>query len=591
MTQSNGTGPVSPLRSSTSVTVDNIIRRALRVSDPTDPEQMAKALLDRFASDAEALRRERDGTPVQLRTIVSSIAATDGAERVELAEAKSDLDRDLDALIHESQLKDIQAEMRGWATAIRLASRNGLASARLALSSGERDRSFAARRTLTDYARLSRYLAALTNAEAGLFCRLAQSCDIMGGMILVTAGEALAASGVRGTSVILQSSSNELQVRREAVMAALRGLVGSTQEAHAPNEWARGLTALRQLSRALESAGAADLRAFLDEGYLSNLFDEMIALVSGHTPDGMRALGATSIVTTAQLERFLRICRQVAEPESPQLTNFLTSIQYFVDAFGAARSGYRLVHIARPPILFYGLYGAGGPDPTTERLLRLITLRGRFAQALDCFCCNCEADAAEILTVGCKALYDIDRAVDLLVQGPSEGGLSEAEIHAAAFHFVIDAARHTIENEIETDRSVDALTGPLESIVDEQLLLPGGAAFFTDNQDERARRADTMQGILCLQRASEREWIGLLRNLSSSCRHELLLGTAVGTEPVVQTLLDDAEVRLGEMSGVELEPCGDLDISIPDQFEVSLETLVHNIPFKGLHRNRLKKST
>lgn len=585
----------STVRSPSSVTVDNLIRRALRVSDPGDPAQLAKALLERYRGEAEQLRRERAGTAVLGRdTLPAVLPAT--PDRPELAEARSDLDRDLDALVNESQLKDIQPEVRGWATAIRGAAASGLASSRLALGANDRDRAMAARLILTDYARLSRYLAALTNYEPGLFCRLAQSCDVMGAMILVTAGEALAASGVTATSVILQSASSDLQVRREAVLAALRNLTGAAQEAYGPNEWPRGLTALRQLHRALEDNGATDLRAYLDEGYLSNLFDGMIALASGRTADGMRALGATSIVTIAQLERFLRVCQQVAEPESPQLAGFLTAIQFFIEAFGAARSGYRLVFIARPPLLFYGLSGVSGPDDATGRLLRLIALRGSYAQALDCFCCGCDADAAEILTIGGKALYDIDRAIDLLAQGSNPQGLGEAELRSAAFGFVVEAARDTIRDDIQTGRDLTDLLAPLTAIVDEGVLLPragGGIAFFNGiSATERTRRALLMHGTICLQNATEARWLDLVRNMSASCRQNLLLGNVeAGTLPVITTLLADADRLLSGASGVQLPPCGPVDISIPDHYEVSLETLVHNIPFGGANRNAMKRTT
>lgn len=606
MTEHNDPGRAFAHRSPTTVTVDNVIRRALRVADPGDPGQVAKALLDRFAGDAEALKRERAGNSIQVRTAPAPIVMANETEQAEAAEARRDLDRDLDALLHESQLKDIEPELRGWASAIRTAATNGLAAARLALGANERDRALAARHTLTDYARLARYLAALTTYEPGLFCRLAQSCDVMGGLILVTAGNALAAGGVTTTSVILQSPSSELQVRREAVLAALRNLLGSTQEAHEPNEWPRGLTALRQLMRALEDNGATDLRAYLDEGYLGGIFDQMISLASGRSVDGMRALGATSVVTTTQLERFLRICQQIAEPESPQLTNFLTAIQYFIEGFGAARSGYRLVHIARPPILFYGLYGGTGRDEPTRRLMRLIEYRGQFAQALDCYCCGCEADAAEILTIGCKALYDIDRAIDLLATGSNLEGAGEAELRAAAFGLVVRAARNTIENSIDTDRDLRGLVSPLALIVEEGLLMPRRddngliveILFDLDHindpdarQNELERRVEVIHGVLCLQRAGETSWRDLMRAMSTSCRHDLLLGSARDdTEPVITTLLDDADGILQELSGVDLEPCGDLDITIPDHHEVSLETLVHNIPFKGARRNQLKKT-
>ncbi|MEO0360496.1 MAG: hypothetical protein AAF322_05280, partial [Pseudomonadota bacterium] len=465
MSEANDTG--RPLRSTTTVTVDNVIRKALRVTDPGNPGQVAEALLKRFGGDAEALRRERAGLPGIDRTSAPMPTAPSArsVETREMAEARADIDRDLDALINESQLKDIEPELRGWASAIRGAARSGLASAALALGAGERDRAFAARRILTDYARLARYLAAMTGCVPGLFCRLAQSCDNMGALIMVKAGEALAAGGVTSTSIILQSAAAELQTRREAVLAALRNLEASKQDAHSPNSWPRGLTALRQLHQALENQGATELRAFLDEGYLSNTFDEMISLASGQSSDAMRALGATSVVVTAQLERFVRVASGVASPQSPPLTNFLAAIQYFVEGFGAARSGHRLVFIARPPLLFYGLYGSSQPDGITDLLLQVIRFRGQFAEALDCLCCcACDDETTRALLIGGKTLYDIDRAIDVLAQAPS--GLSDSLLTAVAFDYVVRAAHDQLGQIPAVHAAGLSLITPLEGIVD-----------------------------------------------------------------------------------------------------------------------------
>jgi hypothetical protein len=307
----------------------------------------------------------------------------------------------------------------------------------------------------------------------------------------------------------------------------------------------------------------------------------------------MRALGATSVVTVAQLERFLRVAQSIAEPESPQLANFLTAIQYFIEAFGAARSGYRLTFIARPPLLFYGLYGIGGPDLPTEHLLDLVMQRGRFAAALDCYCCcACEEDAAKILVVGGKALFDIDRAIDLLAQGSDKLGDGEAELRAGAFGLVVQAARDSIAS-LAGGQSVTALTAPLDAIINGGLLVPTNAdtAWFGD-PDEAARRGEVIHSMLCLQHAAEDRWLDLLRSMSAECRHEILLGGPNGVPaPVVTTLLDEAETLLEGLSKLEFEPCGELEISIPDHADVSLEAINHNIPFKGRGRNKFKKST
>lgn len=588
MTNPSDQSRSSTPRSATSVAVDNLIRRALRVSDPTDPTQLAKALIDRFPDDASRWRQELSGSPIQAQPVQLAVTTASGPSR-EVTEAQSDLDRDLDALLNESQIKDLQPELRGWASSVRNAARAGLASARLALDGTERDRSMAARRTLTDYARLARYLAALTQCVPGLFCRLAQSCDNMGALILVTAGDALAASGVTSTSVILQSASSELQTRREAVLAALRNLTGATHDAYVSGEWPRGLTALRQLHRALEDSGASDLRAFLDEGYLGNVFDEMIALTAGRTPDGLRALGATSVVTTAQLERFLRVSQDVAEPESPQLTTFLTSIQYFIEAFGAARSGHRLIYIARPPILFYGIYGAASPDAITRFMLALVEQRGRFAEALDCFCCCCcDAKAAEALIVGGKALYDIDRTIDLLAQAPS--GFGESLVTSDALQLVVQASNAILKGLPDTDTPPVSLTAPLDMIAAAHSKLAANLppAITDPPPKEGERRAHAMHDVICAQRFTEAKWVEIVRNMSSKCNHRLLgISSQVSA---VNRVLGDAIALLETASGLTFDPCGTLDISVPDHADVSLETLVHNIPFKGRNRNSLKKT-
>ena len=101
-------------RSSATVAVDNVIRRALRVSNPDNAEDVARALLDRYQGDAAAITRESKGEAVVRlpAPIIDTVANT--ASRAEVLQAREDLDRDLDALVHESQLKDIESELRGW---------------------------------------------------------------------------------------------------------------------------------------------------------------------------------------------------------------------------------------------------------------------------------------------------------------------------------------------------------------------------------------------------------------------------------------------------------------------------------------------
>jgi hypothetical protein len=214
-------------RSPTAMAVDNVLRRVLKVRDPADSSQVAKALLDRYGDQANSLLNERSGLPVVspvMRTMAPTIMTQSYGP--ELAQAYDDFNRDMRALLDDSTLKDIKAELDGWSRAIRLAADDGTTAARFALDPRQRDRVFSARRLLGDYARLSRYVGALTPDSNSLYRRLAQSCDVLSGLMLVLIGDGLAAAGVTRGTVILQVPASDLVERRDAAIAALRMLIG-----------------------------------------------------------------------------------------------------------------------------------------------------------------------------------------------------------------------------------------------------------------------------------------------------------------------------------------------------------------------------
>ena len=99
---------------------------------------------------------------------------------------------------------------------------------------------------------MARLVGAMTPNHSMAYRRLAQSLDEVGGLILVLIGEALARMGFSGGRFLLAAPASELQSRRDGVMAALRQLTGSTDEAYAASQWPRGLHALRTLLGLLE---------------------------------------------------------------------------------------------------------------------------------------------------------------------------------------------------------------------------------------------------------------------------------------------------------------------------------------------------
>lgn len=480
--------PVSKFRSPATVAVDNLLRKTLRVSDPRDPDQIANALLNFYPEEADRDRRERAGLPYSSVPDYVPVAPNTGPSSVELAQAQDDLERDLQTLSTSSPLKDIRIEMIGWGRSIRQIANDGLAAARLALDSVNHDRAMSARRQLGEYSRLARYVGTLTDGSAILFRRFAQSCDVLAGLILVAIGEGLASNGITRSTSIVRSAAGELQARRNAVIMALRTLTGSVESSLGQEDWPRGIEAYRNLVQQLEAGGQADLRALLEESALSQAMDDLVDLSTGASVEGLRELSTASAMLVHRFQRLIQFGQSIqvpietpitlGSPESPPLVAFVSSLQLFVDAF-VAQGSSRLLYVARPPIIVYGLYGAGGPDRGAVRLMNLTIARGFLLEQVDCFAgCGCDDD-----DISCQVLLDymlflLDRAIDLYAVGTDPDGLGEQERRATAVGLAIDAVLTLTDQErnpgVLLCEFSDKLKGKLDTIAGELLDPFGG---------------------------------------------------------------------------------------------------------------------
>jgi hypothetical protein len=443
------TGATMNGRSPIAVKVDNLIRSKLRVSNPYDPSEIADGLKRFYRSAAELTRLEESGLPFyQVRAIEPPQPTVPGPSRYELDQARSDVSTDLSQLLQNQLLKDIVPELRGWQSAIDNIIADGAEAAPLSLDPRMRDRGFQARRLLGDYARVARFVGALTPSINDNFRALARSLDEMAAVLMVLMGDAIANIGYNGGRFLLQAQASDLQDRRDAVLYGLRNLVGSTQMAYGSGEddWPRGLQAYRQFIDGLDRTGNSDLRALFQESNLAKLMDDLIGRVNVMNADGLRALGSTAVLQVQPMRRLIQLGQSFASPPSPQLASFLDALLLFVEAFKYSQSGYRLIQIARPSILNYGLYGVGGPDQNTLRLSELVIVRGNLAVQLDCFLpCQCSPDQIRCQIILDKLLYDVDRAIDALSLGfDSDGsgidkpGISSAETRAFAYGLVIE---------------------------------------------------------------------------------------------------------------------------------------------------------
>ncbi len=474
MSKNNGMVPTNASR----MALDNLLRRELKVGDPNNSQEIAQALLARYKGTprATAISREAEGVPFLTAPTTAPMMQGMTSSDAEMQQAVDDVNRDLQELTTNTILKDITPELQGWAVAIRSAIMEGFNAARFALDSRQRDKTFGIRRTLGDYARIARFVGALSPSVVNInYRKLAQSIDEVTSVLLVLMGESLANVSFNRSRYLLQVPYSELQSRRDSVIYALRNLNGSTQEAYAPNEWPRGVDAYGQLYKYLERQGQGDLRSLLVENELSRIMDSLIQRAGQGNADGLRHLGATAQLDIQRLRRLVNIIggkkddastlSPAVDPQSPPLTAFQKSLELFVDAFEGS-GGFRLLRLARPPILFYGLYGGSTSDQDAEtRLVDLAIERNRLAELLDCFLqCGCTPARIKCQIALDKILYDVDRAIDLYALGTTEN--REPEYRAVAYSYVVDAV----------------LNNTLDSIT-VTILLPSLSACLSDNHD------------------------------------------------------------------------------------------------------------
>lgn len=426
--------------SAQALAIDNLLRRELKVGDPKDPQQIARALSDRYQGDlrAQAIEGEAQGLPF-LRTPVlrTSAPPPPTATNVDLEQAKHDVVKDLDTLLNDSLSKDIRPELEGWQSVIHRSIEEGVAASRYGLDPQKRDAAFAMRRQLGEYARLARLVGVLTPALNRSFRNLAQSLDEACSVMLVLMGESMANLGFAGGRFLLQAPYSELQARRDAVLNALRQLDGVAAMVGQGSTWPRGLRAYRQLYTILEARGQGDIRSLMNEAELARTMDELIQLASGGAPNGLRAIGATAWAPLARLHRFVQTTIRQLASASPELATLHEAMQLFIDGFVPA-GGFRLLRVARPSVLNYGLYGPSRIDPAEQRLIELVNRRGALARELDCLTDGAYGRATALAQIVLdKVLYDVDRAIDYYCVGDADLGLPEAR--AAACSYLIDA--------------------------------------------------------------------------------------------------------------------------------------------------------
>ncbi|TRU68334.1 MAG: hypothetical protein EWV55_11760 [Microcystis viridis Mv_BB_P_19951000_S69] len=586
MAKNNGLMP-----SSSRMALDNLLRRELKVSDPNDAKQIAEALLNRYKNNprAVAINKEAEGVPFLLASgTPMPLQQAPTSSDAEMQQAIDDVNRDLQELTTNTILKDLSSELAGWAMAIRSAIQEGFNSARFALDSHYRDKTFGIRRNLGEYARLSRLVGSLSSPVVNVNYRnLAQSLDEVTSVLLVMMGEALANVGFNRSRYLLQVPYSELQGRRDSVIYALRNFIGSTQTAYAANEWPRGVDAYRQLYSFLDNQGQNDLRSLLVENELSRVMDSLIHRASQGNVEGLRHLGATAQLDVQRLRRLVLIGKNLQEvmavnPASPPLDAFLQALQLFIDGFEGS-GGFRLLRLARPPILFYGLYGSSANEETTEnQLVELAFQRNLLAELLDCWLqCGCTSDRLLCQIIFDKILYDVDRAIDFYALGTAEN--REPEYRSLAYSYLIDVVINPDDNDAcLPPNSTDNLVSRIRTTLTNIRNLLYGTVFpphFDDALDPIPSNEKNIRKLveqeLRIQGDMESHWLDLVQTMAPAC---LTFGNGNSNGSIFNIMARLIQQALNR--ALSLEPGNDSNLSLrintstlfntPPQYELSL---------------------
>lgn len=583
--------------------IDNLLRRELKVGNPRDPMQIAQALSDRYQRDvrAQAIEGEAQGLPfLQTPILRASAPPPPTATNVDLEQARADVQNDMQQLVTQNLTKDIRPELEGWQQVIYRAIDEGVQAARSGLDPVKRDTTFGMRRQLGEYARLARLIGALTPALNRHYRNLAQSIDEACAVMLVLMGESMANLGFAGGRFLLATSYSELQARRESVINALRQVDGVAAQANNGNVWPRGLRAYRRLTASLEAQGQGDLRALLGEAELSRTMDELVMLAGGGSSGGMRALGATAWAPLNRLTRFVENTIAPVAPAASELANLHEALQLFIDGLVPA-GGFRLLRVARPAVLNYGLYGSYRFSKAEGRLIDLVNRRGSLARELDCFTdCNCDNDSILGQIVLDKVLFDLDRAIDFYCAGDADLGLPETR--ASALALMLDFVTNPAAWPVGTVPGylgggglphVNLITGTLLAELQRtnQLLRPSAAVIDTDWDTTRPTYdanlaanlpfpggvtvsfTQALHDELFQQRETDQQWRPVIDQMTAGC---LPIDDIFGTNGCLREIVERPLQSIQVLTGGAVTALPPATVTpIPRHFEESLDIIAN----------------
>ena len=576
--------------SAASLALDNMLRNHLKVTNPRDPKQIAEGLLAFYQDlpQAAGIKQEALGLPFLQAPAVPALApAQPTSSDAEFRIANGDVEKALMDLTNNPLTNDITPEMEGWGDAIRSAVVQGQNAARSGLDPTQRDKVIAVRRQLGEYGRMARFVGSLSPGMTQNFRRLGKALDEVSAVLLVMLGESLASVGFATGYYLLQVPLPELQQRRDAVVYALRNFNGGAQQSYGSDDWPRGIDAYRRLYKWLEEQGQGDLRSLLLENEVAQTMDALIGRAQNGTSEGLRALGVTAQLDIERFRRMAIVAPGAMAREdghydrSPPMESYLQALELFAETFKPA-GGLRLLRIARPPILLYGLYSMNQIEDDNA-LFDLISVRGTLATIFDGLFPSNSSRGVQPQVLLDMLLLELDRGIDLLALGSATDEGGPTEWRATAFWAIVHVIHRLLHEGADAFKDgpipeLPRLMADLKQIKQDYANATVGVPHLARafhrfaslsltevplHMDERRRQGVAEE--LRVQASLEDRWENLVRTVAPEAGDQLTIFTLL--RKVIEQAAFEAKVHhLPRMAP-----------ALPPQFEQSLDLIARRV--------------
>lgn len=464
----------TPLRPTTAVddvsrSVDELLRRTLRIGDPNNPAELADALRRHYSAQAARLDQESLGLPVSpgatLDLMIRAEAPQSGASPIERESerVRCALETDLDYLINHAANREWRPELQGWRSSILREFADATAAAGFSQDPAQRDRAMLGVRKLAEYARMSRLLSVLHYELRREYRRSATTLDESSSTLRIRIGQSLYSAGLSEGGLLLNVPLMDLRNRSTALIESLRALTEGTSTPQVGIE-DRGnrFVAYREVLKAIDDQGAAELRVYLRESSLQQHLDSILDGVGSASTqisaEGLRNLASTLPAEISRIQRLYELVGGVVArfakdwQSMAELSRFHQALGLFIHALISLRAGERLVDLAVPLAMNTRQVRQG--DEGRERLRKLVAWRAEFARQADTHQVSHENTLANRMLQAQidRALFDFDRAIDLYALGSgSTSQWGQHEIHAVSAAEIFE---HLVEK--LADRKNDA---------------------------------------------------------------------------------------------------------------------------------------